>query len=417
MSGERDIEHILDDWMTEGPTNAPDRILDHLESRIRRQSQHPAWRGRLSGPGRYRDLRLLAAAVAAVIVIAVAGILIWQSRGQAVVGSTQPPASVAPTSSPVNLTGPTPVALPSPRSVQASASISVGVSTGAGGLIASDGTTIWVSTDTSIVGIDPSTNLVTTRIGVPRTAYSSAIAATKGAIWLDAPDANPLTLDRYDSATGRLVASVPVPEVLSPVAVGGAIWVDQQSGGATFRLDPATNKVVATIGVGASGADGLGALASGAGAIWVVDTDASSIVEISPVTNKVVRTIPTGGTFSWASAAMTVGSGAIWGTADGSLTKIDPVTGATSWTAGFDGSLRTALVHADAIWVGLDLHTAANAGTELALDPGSGTAVDALSIPDGQVTDAFEAFGSVWLVLGQQGLVERYSQDVLTVRQ
>ena len=413
MSTKRDIERILDDWLAEGPTEAPDRILSNLDTRIRRQPQ----RHRHVLAGRWdRDIRPFAAAAAAVVVIA--GILLWRSSGPAIVGATQSPPRATPSTSPVNVTGPTPTPLPSARSIQALASVNVGVSTGQGGaLIASDGTTIWVSTDTSIVGVDPRTNVVTARISVPRAAFSSPIAVTKGAIWLDAPDANPLTLDRYDSSTGKLITSVPVPGVLFPLAADGSIWVDQQSGGATFRINPATNKVVATIRVGAGSPIGLGAVASGAGAIWVVDGDASSIVEISPTTNKVIRTINAAGTFSWAYASMTVGSGAIWGTDGGSLTKIDSATGATSWTADFDGILKQPLIHPDGIWLGLDPHTSSTAGTMLALDPTSGAAIDALRIPDGQVSDALEAFGSVWLVLGQQGLLERFSQDVLTVSQ
>lgn len=415
MTSKRDIERILDEWLADGPTEAPNRVLATVEERIGRQPQQPAWRFHLGGARLSREFRAIAVVAAAVIVIA-AGIFVWRSPGQPVVGATQSPPLETPSSSAVNVTGPTPVALPSARSIQTLASISVGVSSGQGtGLIASDGTTIWVSTDTLIIGIDPRTNLITARIHVPKTAFSSPIAATKGAIWLDAPDANPLTLDRYDSATGKLVASVPVPGVLFPVAAEGAIWVDQQPGGAAFRIDPATSKVVATVRVGTGSPIGLGAVAFGAGAIWVVDGDPSSIVEISPTTNKVIRTISTARTFPWVSASMSVGSGAIWGTNGGSLAKIDSVTGATSWTANFDGTLNKALIHSDAIWVGLVARTTSTAGIELALDPTSGVPIDALRIADGQVTDAIEAFGSVWLVLGQQGLVERFSQDVLTV--
>ncbi len=415
MSSKRDIEAILDEWLAEGATEAPDRILGHVQVRIQQQPQ----RRRHPLAGRWgRDIRPFAAAAAAVVVVVVsASILLWRSSGPAIVGATQPPASATPSRSPVNVTGPTPLPLPSARSIQALASVNVGASTGqGGGLIASDGTTIWVSTDTSIVGIDPTTNLITARINVPRTAFSSPIAVTKGAIWLDAPDAHPLTVDRYDPATGKLVASVPVRDALWPVAAEGAIWIDQQSGGAAFRIDPATNKAVATIRVGTGGPIGLGAVASGAGAIWVVDGDASSIAEISPTTNNVVRTISTAGSFPWAYASMTVGSGAIWGTVGGSLTKIDPVTGAAAWTANFDGTLNKPLLHPDAIWVGLVTQTTSTAGIELALDPTSGVPLDALQIRDGQVSDAVEAFGSVWLVLGHQGLVERFPQDVLTVK-
>ena len=100
MSGKRDIERILDDWLAEGATKAPDRILSNLDARIRRQPQQR--RQFLAGRWR-RDIRPLAAAAAAVVV---AGLLLWRSPGQAIVGATQPPASVTPSGSPVNVTSP-----------------------------------------------------------------------------------------------------------------------------------------------------------------------------------------------------------------------------------------------------------------------------------------------------------------------
>jgi streptogramin lyase len=416
MSGKRDIERILDGWLAEGPTEAPDRILSNLETRIEGQPQRPAWHIHIREVRMGRYARPLAAVAAAVIVV-VAGILVWRSPGQAIVGATPSPASSTLSPSPVNGGGPSAEPIPSLRPVQALASVNVGVSTGSGGLIASDGTTLWVSTDTAIVGIDPSTNAVKARVTVPRTAYSSAIAATPGALWLDAPDADPLTISRYDSRTGALVASVPVPDALQPIAADGAIWVAEQPRAAVARIDPATNKVVATVNVGATGSIGLGDVAAGSdGAIWVVNGDASTIVEISPSTNTVLRTLTIAPSVLTASSSLVVDQDAIWATLGSSITRIDPLRGASAWTATLDGAIQRALIQPDAVWVGLDPHTASKAGMEVALNPTTGAQIDALSIPDGQVSDALEAFGSVWLVLGQQGLVERFSPAILTVR-
>ena len=44
MTSERDIERILDLWFADGPTQAPDRVLDVVADRIGRQPQRPAWR-------------------------------------------------------------------------------------------------------------------------------------------------------------------------------------------------------------------------------------------------------------------------------------------------------------------------------------------------------------------------------------
>jgi hypothetical protein len=44
MNQHRDTEHLLDAWMRDGPTVAPDRVLDVVVDRIERQAQRPAWR-------------------------------------------------------------------------------------------------------------------------------------------------------------------------------------------------------------------------------------------------------------------------------------------------------------------------------------------------------------------------------------
>jgi hypothetical protein len=44
MTYERDIERLLDTWFRDGPTEAPDRIVDAVTDRIGRQGQRPAWR-------------------------------------------------------------------------------------------------------------------------------------------------------------------------------------------------------------------------------------------------------------------------------------------------------------------------------------------------------------------------------------
>ena len=49
MTHERDIERLLDTWFRDGPTEAPDRIVDAVTDRIGRQSQRPAWRLRPGG--------------------------------------------------------------------------------------------------------------------------------------------------------------------------------------------------------------------------------------------------------------------------------------------------------------------------------------------------------------------------------
>ena len=77
MTSDRDIERILDRWLTERPTQVADRVLDEVADRIARQPQQLAWRATR------RDIHVTTylkplLAVAAVIVIAVAGLAVLQ---------------------------------------------------------------------------------------------------------------------------------------------------------------------------------------------------------------------------------------------------------------------------------------------------------------------------------------------------
>ena len=47
MTHERDIERLLDTWLSDGPTDVPDRVFDLVADRIARQPQRPAWRFRI----------------------------------------------------------------------------------------------------------------------------------------------------------------------------------------------------------------------------------------------------------------------------------------------------------------------------------------------------------------------------------
>ena len=44
MTQQRDIDHLLDQWFSDGPTHTPDRVIDVVADRIERQPQRPAWR-------------------------------------------------------------------------------------------------------------------------------------------------------------------------------------------------------------------------------------------------------------------------------------------------------------------------------------------------------------------------------------
>jgi serine/threonine protein kinase len=88
------------------------------------------------------------------------------------------------------------------------------------------------------------------------------------------------------------------------------------------RIDPKTNKLLATIPVGTSN---LGALAVGAGSIWVASADNNVVYRIDPKTNRFVS-IPGNGS----PAGLAFGDGFLWvlNPLDNNVAQIDPGTNA-----------------------------------------------------------------------------------------
>src|SRR5262249_9649543 len=86
-----------------------------------------------------------------------------------------------------------------------------------------------------------------------------------------------------------------------------AIWVYNAASGNLFRIDPKTNKLVATIPLRSYG----GGVALGQGAVWVVNASKGELIKVDPQTNKVVATIPVGVAMDNV-RTLTVGPGTVW---------------------------------------------------------------------------------------------------------
>jgi hypothetical protein len=72
MTHERDMERLLDQWFSDGPTLAPDRVIEAVTDRIDRQSQRPAWRLDWRHLGMNTTFKL-ATAVAVIAIVAIVG--------------------------------------------------------------------------------------------------------------------------------------------------------------------------------------------------------------------------------------------------------------------------------------------------------------------------------------------------------
>lgn len=72
MSPDREIDLVLTTWLEDGPTGAPDRVLDVLADRIAHQRQRPAWRldWRLTT---MQPMFKISVGIAAVVLVAIVG--------------------------------------------------------------------------------------------------------------------------------------------------------------------------------------------------------------------------------------------------------------------------------------------------------------------------------------------------------
>ena len=99
--------------------------------------------------------------------------------------------------------------------------------------------------------------------------------------------------------------------------------------GRCCRIDPATNKVVATITVGPTGNSGPNWLASGFGSVWVGIPNNGTVVRIDAITNAIQATIPIPPTIASPCGGFAVTPTAVWSMpCDGpqAMTRIDPET-------------------------------------------------------------------------------------------
>jgi serine/threonine-protein kinase len=159
------------------------------------------------------------------------------------------------------------------------------------------------------------------------------------------------------------------------------------------RIDPKTNKLVATIGAGA-GADSI---AIGDGAVFVASTDARTVSRIDPRSNAIVKRASVG-----VPTSIAVGrpqEPALWVVINKSsepctLSQLDPKTLSTNYTTTFGEACGPVVTRGGQTWFG------GSGGSLLLVDWGSGNAM--LTVPTGTIGgDAAHGLavgaGAVWL--------------------
>jgi YVTN family beta-propeller protein len=164
---------------------------------------------------------------------------------------------------------------------------------------------------------------------------AAAIVSAVLALTRDRPSAGLSTLDAdslgiIDPATNRLVGEIPVGARPAGIASAhGSLWVANLDDGTVSHVDPQGHRVIRTVTIGTAPA----ALAAGAGAVWAVGAD-GIVRRIDLTFNTVSRRIPTVKATSLLTAgpavpAVAFGYGSVW-TATGGffsrprISRVDP---------------------------------------------------------------------------------------------
>jgi sugar lactone lactonase YvrE len=251
---------------------------------------------------------------------------------------------------------------------------------------------VWVGDLGNLFRVDPATRRV---VRVPDATTPFAI--DDHAVWARLRDRFD-TIARIDPASRIVVATFPVSGTPAAIASTPAgVWVADSSGTVT-RIDPATNTVAATLPLGQI-AFGVGA---GPDTVWVSGRSRSSVApplspadarraddsrpllwRIDPATNQVVATVDARGncaavvttaTTTWAGCGtvqrlpdstgtlvdtgadartgLAAGDGAVWALApDGTVRRIAPTTGRVDGTIRVPAGSEGIAVGAGSVWV------------------------------------------------------------------
>ena len=168
-----------------------------------------------------------------------------------------------------------------------------------------------------------------------------------------------------------------------------AVWVANSKERTVSRIDPAINKVVATIRVGVPSQDYRG-LAAGPEGVFVLNGD-NTVSRIDPATSRVVATIAAPNCCVGEAA---IGLGGVWisNAQDGTVSRIDLATNKVAATIKVGAQSPFGIGIADgAVWV-----TSAPDSTVYRIDPVTNTVVARINVTGGNHALATGA-GAVWV--------------------
>jgi virginiamycin B lyase len=204
------------------------------------------------------------------------------------------------------------------------------------------------------------------------------VAITAGAVWVGST--GPFAVHKIDPKTNRLVATVALRgEPCAGLATGfGSLWVPMCGQSPLLaRIDLESNKLITVLDIGPAAAEG--GVAASPDSVWLVVDKNGSLARIDPATGKVRQTIR----LAAGSYNPLYSEGRIWVTrADGSeLTSVDAATGSVLATVRTGPGPRFLAAGAGAVWTlnqgdgtvtRIDTHSKEGTRTIILKTPGHG---------------------------------------------
>ena len=161
----------------------------------------------------------------------------------------------------------------------------------------------------------------------------------------DSPSLKPV---QQPMSAVHALAKFSVPGFPDWIAIGDSVWISNKPKDILSRLDPRTNKVVATISTGKAPCAGL---AMGFGSLWVPNCGDGSVWRFDAQTANVIAKISTG--IADTEGTIAAGEGSIWmpSSASGVLARIDPSTNKIVARIQVPPGSFAAMVGEDAVWL------------------------------------------------------------------